>query len=382
MSPPPLRRKFPGCRRAAHRLPPGYPRRFPLKVAVPEVLPVSNVRKGGLLFRRETLQILPNRSPAKSMSENKEPARPEARLPKGLFDTSAAEIRATERMLATIRQVFESYGFEPLDTPAIEYTDALGKFLPDQDRPNEGVFSFKERRRAVAVAPLRPDCAARPLCRRELPEPAQALPPLSGRAGLAQREAGARPLPPIHPVRRRHGRRLVRRGGRRALHARRRHAGGTRHSARAICGEGQHPQGSRRRVGARSALRRSTAKRLAVLARHRQARSSRDRGVSRRCWVRAARTRFGDFTKGAELEGRPDRVPILSMLKHDRRAEVDSRTRSGRRATERRKLPRSTNVASSSSAGYGKIESRSTRPSCVAWNITPAQCSRPSCWRR
>ena len=47
-------------------------------------------------------------------------------------------------MLDTIRAVFESYGFEPLDTPAIEYTDALGKFLPDQDRPNEGVFAFKD----------------------------------------------------------------------------------------------------------------------------------------------------------------------------------------------------------------------------------------------
>ena len=47
-------------------------------------------------------------------------------------------------MLAKIRGVFERYGFEPLDTPAIEYTDALGKFLPDQDRPNEGVFSFKD----------------------------------------------------------------------------------------------------------------------------------------------------------------------------------------------------------------------------------------------
>jgi histidyl-tRNA synthetase len=47
-------------------------------------------------------------------------------------------------MLATIRAEFERYGFEPLDTPAIEYTDALGKFLPDQDRPNEGVFSFKD----------------------------------------------------------------------------------------------------------------------------------------------------------------------------------------------------------------------------------------------
>jgi histidyl-tRNA synthetase len=70
--------------------------------------------------------------------------RPEARLPKGLQDISAQEIRATEAMLGTIRGVFESYGFEPLDTPAIEYTDALGKFLPDQDRPNEGVFSFKD----------------------------------------------------------------------------------------------------------------------------------------------------------------------------------------------------------------------------------------------
>jgi histidyl-tRNA synthetase len=78
------------------------------------------------------------------MSKKIEPARPAARLPKGLFDISAGEIRASEEMLGTIRRVFESYGFEPLDTPAIEYTDALGKFLPDQDRPNEGVFSFKD----------------------------------------------------------------------------------------------------------------------------------------------------------------------------------------------------------------------------------------------
>ena len=70
--------------------------------------------------------------------------RPEARLPKGLQDTSAQEIRATEAMLGTIKAVFEAYGFEPLDTPAIEYTDALGKFLPDEDRPNAGVFSFQD----------------------------------------------------------------------------------------------------------------------------------------------------------------------------------------------------------------------------------------------
>jgi histidyl-tRNA synthetase len=67
-----------------------------------------------------------------------------ARLPRGLGDRGPADIAATRRMLETIRTVYERYGFEPVETPAIEYTDALGKFLPDQDRPNEGVFSFQD----------------------------------------------------------------------------------------------------------------------------------------------------------------------------------------------------------------------------------------------
>jgi histidyl-tRNA synthetase len=67
-----------------------------------------------------------------------------ARLPRGLADRGAAEIGATRAMTQTIRAVFERYGFEALETPAIEFTDALGKFLPDQDRPNEGVFSFQD----------------------------------------------------------------------------------------------------------------------------------------------------------------------------------------------------------------------------------------------
>jgi histidyl-tRNA synthetase len=67
-----------------------------------------------------------------------------ARLPRGLADRGPAEIAATREMLETIRNVYELYGFEPVETPAIEYTDALGKFLPDQDRPNEGVFSFQD----------------------------------------------------------------------------------------------------------------------------------------------------------------------------------------------------------------------------------------------
>src|SRR5262250_1540958 len=67
-----------------------------------------------------------------------------ARLPRGLGDRGPAEIAATRRMIEQIRQVYERYGFDPVETPAIEYTDALGKFLPDQDRPNEGVFSFQD----------------------------------------------------------------------------------------------------------------------------------------------------------------------------------------------------------------------------------------------
>ncbi|HXD12862.1 MAG TPA: histidine--tRNA ligase [Xanthobacteraceae bacterium] len=67
-----------------------------------------------------------------------------ARLPRGLADRGPAELAATRAMIEKIRAVYERYGFEPVETPAIEYTDALGKFLPDQDRPNEGVFSFQD----------------------------------------------------------------------------------------------------------------------------------------------------------------------------------------------------------------------------------------------
>jgi histidyl-tRNA synthetase len=72
------------------------------------------------------------------------PTKLKARLPRGLADRGPAEIAATRHMVEAIRVVFECYGFEPVETPAIEYTDALGKFLPDQDRPNEGVFSFQD----------------------------------------------------------------------------------------------------------------------------------------------------------------------------------------------------------------------------------------------
>ena len=78
------------------------------------------------------------------MAKSKKPHRPKARLPKGMRDVDAAEVRASADMLGAIQSVYELYGFEPLETPAFEYTDALGKFLPDEDRPNEGVFSFQD----------------------------------------------------------------------------------------------------------------------------------------------------------------------------------------------------------------------------------------------
>jgi histidyl-tRNA synthetase len=71
-------------------------------------------------------------------------SRVRAALPRGLVDRDAANIAAAEAMMANIREVYALYGFEAVETPFIEYTDALGKFLPDQDRPNEGVFSFKD----------------------------------------------------------------------------------------------------------------------------------------------------------------------------------------------------------------------------------------------
>jgi histidyl-tRNA synthetase len=67
-----------------------------------------------------------------------------ARLPRGLIDRGPADLAATEKMLAAIKKSYELYGFEAVETPFIEYTDALGKFLPDLDRPNEGVFSFQD----------------------------------------------------------------------------------------------------------------------------------------------------------------------------------------------------------------------------------------------
>jgi len=71
-------------------------------------------------------------------------SRPEARAPRGFADRRGRDLVAERRLVQRVSEVYERWGFEPLDTGAFEYADALGKFLPDQDRPNEGVFSFQD----------------------------------------------------------------------------------------------------------------------------------------------------------------------------------------------------------------------------------------------
>ncbi|KQR56343.1 histidine--tRNA ligase [Brevundimonas sp. Leaf168] len=72
------------------------------------------------------------------------PPRPLARNPRGFADKRGRDLTAERRIVARVSEVYERWGFEPLETPAFEYADALGKFLPDADRPNEGVFALQD----------------------------------------------------------------------------------------------------------------------------------------------------------------------------------------------------------------------------------------------
>ena len=70
--------------------------------------------------------------------------RPKARTPRGFQDRRAGALASERQILEAVSKVYDSYGFERLDTGAFEYADALGKFLPDADRPNEGVFALQD----------------------------------------------------------------------------------------------------------------------------------------------------------------------------------------------------------------------------------------------
>ena len=206
-------------------------------------------------------------------------------------------------MIETIREVYERYGFEPVETPAIEYTDALGKFLPDQDRPNEGVFSFQDDDEQWLS--LRYDLTA-PLAR-YVAENFQnlALPYRSYRFGWVFRNEKPGPgrfrqfmqfdADTVGSALARRRRRDVHDGGG--------HDGGARHPARQLCGEGEQPQGARWRDGGDWHWRRGECgKRLTVL----RAIDKLDRlgaeGVQVSCSGQGRKDESGDFTKGAGLE--------------------------------------------------------------------------------
>lgn len=78
------------------------------------------------------------------MAKDKSPRRPRAETPKGFRDYFGADVTERKVMLDSIAEVYHRYGFDPLETSAVETVESLGKFLPDVDRPNEGVFGWQD----------------------------------------------------------------------------------------------------------------------------------------------------------------------------------------------------------------------------------------------
>jgi histidyl-tRNA synthetase len=78
------------------------------------------------------------------MANDKQSRRPRAETPKGFRDYFGADVVERKAMLDAIAEVYGRYGFDPLETSAVETVEALGKFLPDVDRPNEGVFGWQD----------------------------------------------------------------------------------------------------------------------------------------------------------------------------------------------------------------------------------------------
>jgi histidyl-tRNA synthetase len=99
--------------------------------------------------------------------------KPSKELPLGFIDRQEKELLIRDFVISNIKEVMIKYGFQYLETPSFEYTDSIGKFLPDKERPDEGVFSFRDEKKWLS---LRYDLTA-PLARYvaknylELPKP-------------------------------------------------------------------------------------------------------------------------------------------------------------------------------------------------------------------
>jgi len=82
---------------------------------------------------------------------NKKTFKPSSELPAGFVDRQEEELLARDLLISNIKKVMAKYGFQYLETPSFEYTDSIGKFLPDKDRPSEGVFSFEDDKKWLSL---------------------------------------------------------------------------------------------------------------------------------------------------------------------------------------------------------------------------------------
>ena len=77
--------------------------------------------------------------------------KPSKELPLGFVDRQEKELLVRDFIISNIKEVMIKYGFQYLETPSFEYTDSIGKFLPDKDRPDEGVFSFQDEKKWLSL---------------------------------------------------------------------------------------------------------------------------------------------------------------------------------------------------------------------------------------
>ena len=82
---------------------------------------------------------------------NKKTFKPSSELPAGFVDRQEEELLARDLLISNIKKVMAKYGFQYLETPSFEFTDSIGKFLPDKDRPSEGVFSFEDDKKWLSL---------------------------------------------------------------------------------------------------------------------------------------------------------------------------------------------------------------------------------------
>ena len=303
-------------------------------------------------------------------------------------------------MIAKIGEVYALYGFEAVETPFVEYTDALGKFLPDQDRPNEGVFSFKDDDEQWLS--LRYDLTA-PLARYvaenydRLPKPYR-----SYRAGWVFRNE--KPGPGRFRQFMQFDADTVGSASPAAdaeicmMAADCLEALGDQ--ARRLRHQGQQPQGARRGAWRRSGLAgaKNAGRTADGLARDRQARPARRRRRALACWGPAARTRaaISPRARGSTRQpssrcspserrsapvrfGMAPRAGVLRWRRALRERQELAAAAAGDRQFENEGLEELAQIEASFEAqATVPIGSASTPPSCAGSNITLAPSSRRS----